>query len=730
MNNFMKKLPTASKFLIAALLVCSAANAVESTTQLPALPKKEENVIELKITKNSANTVEAQIINIDDAAKKNKLEKVSVIGTKIHHEATANSKAVTEISWNKASLADKTTELSSSLKSKVVSSNGLAIGDKFKAKGDEKQLIESIEKLSIKEAPEKKPVHKKSAKTNSNSSGSNSSDPSNSGMASNTSKLSSLSAVRQSAASISSTTTSDPGTEVTSTTGCSWRVDYQLNKVFIQERTTLDGKETRACHDSATSFTLQKDYNICPITVNTSTSKVTPNFQYFFLDAEKGTNAVDSCQPDNSRSTTLAITKSYSCADYVNIVSKVAYAQFKQTYKDSDQKDVLLTDCAIDSSKSYPIVEDTASCSIRHLFDAGYSIQQSRLYYTKDDETIVVQSCADTSKKYSHTTTSDTCTPIINNNQVTTFSRKYIAIDGVRQYISDCTPLNSNVTIQSENCTINPYTHDLVAGQSFRNKNYFYLDGNNNRVEVSSCTKSTESFAQLEDSSVCTETNDDVNMATTVYSRKYINVDNNKVYITACAAVSPTIAYREIGYKWVSEYNLSSASVTAGGVSDNIYLGSKQGEEVNTSDYGVSAGYWTRLVNQFIIGNYSTIGKCATPTSISYSGNAVDLSYSNQSSITYDNYVNQVTSSPKSYKMCQAWSLISKTCTNLYSVPQSENNTLYYQRCTNYKCPIYKLVKKPILQRKNGTEFVNTAGTLANKYVCGESGLSGSTVYY
>jgi hypothetical protein len=76
MNNFMKKLPTASKFLIAALLVCSAANAVESTTQLPALLKKEENVIELKITKNSANTVEAQIINIDDATKKNKLEKV------------------------------------------------------------------------------------------------------------------------------------------------------------------------------------------------------------------------------------------------------------------------------------------------------------------------------------------------------------------------------------------------------------------------------------------------------------------------------------------------------------------------------------------------------------------------------------------------------------------------------------------------------------------------------
>ena len=730
MNNFMKKLPTASKFLIAALLVCSAANAVESTTQLPALPKKEENVIELKITKNSANTVEAQIINVDDAAKKNKLEKVSVIGTKIHHEATANSKPVTEISWNKASLADKTTELSSSLKSKVVSSNGLAVGDKFKARGDQKQLIESIDKLSIKEASEK-PAHKKPTKTNSSSGGSSSADPSNSGMASNTSKLSSLSAVRQSAASISSTTTSDPGTEVTSTTGCAWRVDYQLNKVFIQQRTTLDGKETRACHDSATSFTLQKDYNSCPITVNTSTSKVTPNFQYFFLDAEKGTNAVDSCQPDNSRSTTLAITKSYSCADYVNIVSKVAYAQFKQTYKDTDQKDVLLTDCAIDSSKSYPIVEDTASCSIRHLFDAGYSIQQSRLYYTKDDETIVVQSCADTSKKYSHTTTSDTCTPIINNNQVTTFSRKYITIDGIRQYISDCTPLNSNVTIQSENCTTNPYTHDLVAGQSFRNKNYFYLDGNNNRVDVSSCVKSTESFSQLEDSSVCTEQNDDVNMVTTVYSRKYINVDNNKVYITACAAVSPTIAYREIGYKWVSEYNLSSATVSVGGVSDNVYLGSKQGELTQTSQYNKGSGYWTQLVNQFIIGNYSTTGKCATPTSVSYSGNAVDLSYSNRSTITYDNYVDQSSSSAMCTSYCSEWSTLSKSCTAaLKQTCQSTANTLYYQRCTNYKCPIYKLVKKPILQRKNGTEFVNAAGTLANKYVCGESGLSGSTVYY
>lgn len=717
-------------FAVASITSCFCAFAADSNSIVrPVAPKSAENIIELKITKHTTNGVEAQIINLSDDAKKMNLEKVSVIGTKVQHPSVKGAKPFTEIMWSKAAVENKTTELPSSFRSKVVANPNLNVGDKFKAKGDEKVLIEALEKMMSKDASKSNPLIR-SSKSGSNTA-SSSADASLTGT-NNTSKLSTLSSVRQNAASIGSTTTGDLGTEVTSTTGCTARVDYQLNKVFIQERTTMDGKETQSCHDSATSFTLQKDYLVCAKTISTSTGKVVPNFQYFYLDADKGTNAIDSCQPDNTKATSLAITKSYDCSDYVDLNSKTAYSQFKQSYKDTDNKDVLLTDCAIDSSKSYQVVEDFASCGIRDLFDVGYSIQQSRLYYTKDGVVVSIQSCQDTTKKYAHSTTSDTCTPVINNNQVTTFSRKYITVDGIRQYISECTPLNSNVAIKSENCTTTPYTHDFVAGQSFRNKNYFYLDQNNNRVDVSTCVKSDETFAMSEDSSVCTEESDDINMRTTVYSKKYITVDGNKTFISSCAAVSPTVAYKEIGYKWSLDYNINATSIAVGGVSDNTYLGSKQGAVSNTANYNASAGYWQQLINQFNIGGYSTTGKCTSPTSISYSGNAVDVAYSNQSTITYDNYVDQVSSAPMCVQYCYQWGLISKTCERggVSLVCQTENNTLYYQRCTNYKCPIYKYVRKPIMQRKNGTEIINAARTLENKYTCGDNGLNGSTVYY
>lgn len=693
--------------------------------------QKTDGVIELKITKSTPEGTEAKITNVSREGKNLNIDKISILGklsqNPVIDGATSKEKAITEITWNEVSLKDKKTDLLSFFQSKIVSEGGPKVGDIFKAKGDQKALVEALNKLIEQNGNN---ITKKSSSTANKSSNASttSSGESFATGGNNSSRLSAFSSPKQDPANISSTTT---GEEVITNNGCAPRVDYQLNKVFTQERTTLGGKEIQSCKDSSKSYILQRDYNSCFKTIDIAAKKIISNFQYFYTDDTNNINIIDNCQADNTKTTPLEITKSYDeCSDYIDLTSKMAYAQFKQTYKDNDKKDVLLQDCSIDNAKSYIITEDYAKCSLRHLFDSGYSIPQSRFFYIKNSKEIEIQSCQDTTKKYQHTSTSDTCAPIINNNQVTTFSRKYIVVDGVKQYVSECVPLNSNVTIKSENCITTPYTHDFVTNQSFQNKNYFYFDGNNNRVEVSTCIKSEESFPHTSDSSVCTEKNDDTLLQTTLYSKKYISPAGNKIYISECAAVTTPIPYQEKGYKWTLEYNLASSPIVAAGVPDNTYIGSKQGVLVQTSDYNNGTGYWTRLINQFDVSKYSTTGKCSSPSSLSYSANPIDLSKSDQSTIQYDNYVSSTSSTEMTYLACWSWSLVNKSCNQFQTISSGGPNTLYYQRCNNFRCPIYKFNKKPILQRRDGTELINVTKTLESKYTCGENGLNGVVVYY
>ena len=675
----------------------------------------KDDIIEIKIIKDTPDSVEANIRNLSDSAKKMEIDKMSIIGRK------NKSDNITQVSWDKVMLKDKKIDLSSSFESKIILNNKIEQGDTFKAKGDYKSLTDAIEQLLDKDIITKSAIV---AKIKPQSQGQTSSDTSsNSG--NNSSKLSTLSTLRNSAASIASTTATGE-VSLPVTTSCAPRVDYQLNKVFLQERTTVDGKEAQGCKDTSTSFALQKDFQACPTSIDVSSKKIVYNFQYFYVDEDNGKNVIDNCKADTSRTQTLKITKTYEgCTDFVNLSSNIAYSQYKQSYQDIDGKEILIQDCTVDSEKSYHITEDYNGCTTRHLFDLGYSIAQSRFYYIKDLKEISVQDCQDTDKKYQHVVTADTCTPIVSNSQVTIFNRKYITVDGIKQYISECTPLNSNVSIKSENCTSTPFTHDFITGQSFQNKNYYYLDLDNNRVEVSSCIKSETAYVQTDDTSVCSEENDDVNSQTYLYSKKYITVDGIKKYITDCNKVTTPIPYKEIGYKWNQEYNVASASISVANSGDNTYLGSAQGEVVWHQENCAS-----EFENKFIIGNYSTANKCQGFTSPSYNGSAIDMSYSNSSTITYDKYVENKTSAPLC-KIRHAYSTNGgKICSSPSTICNVTSNTLYYQRCNNYKCPIYKFVKKPILQRRDGTKITNETKALDSKYTCGNNSLNGLEVLY
>lgn len=697
------------KFLLNVILVIAASSLIAAKSK----EGKEEGIIELEIVKDTPETVEARIKNLTETARKKDVDKISIIGQKKQNDKT------TEITWDKIKFKEKKADLQQSFQSKVLPQDKIEQGDKFKAKGDNEALSKAIEQLLNPEGMSASSKNNSGTKSNSIKplSGSGSSG----GISGNNStRLSTLSSIKDNPAAIASVTT---GEETTTTSGCAVRVDYNLNKVFVQERTTVAGKETQSCKDSATSFSLQKDYKSCPNQTDTITKKIFYYFQYFYNDDKNSKNVIGNCQIDSSLTSNLQITKSYNCADFIDLAANKVYAQYQESYKDKDAKDIIIKDCGIDYEKAYTITQDLSSCGIKHLFDQSYSVAQNKLFYTKDNIKITIQDCADTTIKYPHITTTDTCTSIVNNNQVTIFNRKYITVDSIRQYISECSPLSSSVTILEEVCSSNKFTHNFTAGQSFYNKTYYYTNTSNQRVDVSTCIKSQESFTHQEDSSVCVSENDDVNLQTNLFSKTYIVVNAIKQYISDCHKIATPVPYQEIGYQWKQEYYLPSGSISVSNSKDNVYIGSLQGElyQVNSCQQDIK--------NPFNISSYSTSGKCNGWSSPSFGGVAIDATYSNLASITVNSYVEQRSTGPLC-RLRHSHYAANGACLYPYQQCEASNNILYYQRCTSHACPLYKLNKVPVYKRSNATKYVSDTKVLGSKYICGNNSLSGVEVLY
>ncbi|MDA3855665.1 MAG: hypothetical protein PF569_05365 [Candidatus Woesearchaeota archaeon] len=521
--------------------------------------------------------------------------------------------------------------------------------------------------------------------------------------------------------------------EVTTTDGCSPYIDYTLSSVYIQQRILQGSEVIQACHNSSTSFPLQKNYEICPDKIDTEYLMNKVYFQYYYVDTRDGNDIaqnIGDCQLDSTQSGSLAVTQNYeNCTQFIDLSAMRIYDQYQEYYSDSDDNEILLNDCQKDLNRSFRLDEDFNKCPIKHDFEKGYSISQKEIGYTDGEGAYhkVYDCTEDTDYKYTHYSTSDSCSNVITDDEVQIFTRKYITVDGVREYISECTPAEGNVTVENEICYTNQYTHELENKQSYINRNYFYMDSYGQRVDISTCVKSGEPIPHLEEASVCEHIDDDSTKQTTMYSKTFIEVNGSREYIGECKEMLTKVPYAEIGYKWKNEFSTSSTAIAVGNSRDNIFLGSKEGyENTRTDDYGQ-----TTIYNKYDISNYSTSGKCDGYTSPSYNGVAIDLSLSSTSAITLNNFVENRPVSDVCYWYCYYKTTYPfKECK--YTPSRiCRDNVYYYQRCTSHKCPLTKTVKFPIYRRGDGSQLVDESINKEVKYICGNSSvLDGTEVFY
>lgn len=276
----------------------------------------------------------------------------------------------------------------------------------------------------------------------------------------------------------------------TTTEGCPARVDLANEQVTIQSRLTQNGVPQGACSDTNETFQLKRSYTGCADAVDRSAGEARPTYRRYWVDAGGSTQYVDAdCQPDAEQSFALTEDKG-SCTVDVNLTTNTASVRTQLVYQNRSNQRIVVDDCRVaPGAATAPIATTATGCSLRHDFAAGTSFEQKKKTYDLDGLTYTVQACSDTGVSYAHTRVTNVCNPVVDFNVNKAFPqyRTRITVDGVDQYINDCTPdqaLAQDLQKTGQGCETT-FFHNISAGQSFGSARWYHtLSGSPTYVTV------------------------------------------------------------------------------------------------------------------------------------------------------------------------------------------------------------------------------------------------------
>jgi hypothetical protein len=365
--------------------------------------------------------------------------------------------------------------------------------------GSKAALVAALEKLA---AADKKDDEKKEVKdtTQENAVGSNASG----------NDL--ASSYKTPSATAATATEDEPTITVSSTTdGCPVRVDLSQEKAFVQskEQTFSDGAlsaETE-CSDSEVSYPLKKSYLACPDVVDLSAMTALAQYTIYYTDGSAENHTVSECTKDDETPYTIAEDEG-QCSVFLDFNAGQAVPQSALVYTNRSGAIVQARGCDTSTkTAALPMTESTTACPLRHDYAAGKSYELSMWTYVRDGVTYQAAPCADTGRVFTQETIyTDSageyvCSPIVNQSAgtVTLQSRKRITIDGVNQYVTDCTPDTATQAILSttDGCMdASKWTHDIEAGVSYGQERFYYLKGGSTPVYVTACQTSSVTYTQ------------------------------------------------------------------------------------------------------------------------------------------------------------------------------------------------------------------------------------------
>lgn len=676
---------------------------VSLTAPVAAVPVSGTNILLPLVVDKTDGTkkLEARLVNLQSTGAEIGMERMILEGDATAGENADGGKDYA-ISWATASLRTKggakvSTYIGKPLQSNVSANPAVKGGDSFTAEGDPQELLAAWRRLQEKLHEDDKKDREEAEKTTT--------APAPTRDFNADTKEPEQKAQTQAP---QFQVKADPVT-VSTRDGCNMNVDFDQMVAIVQERTLEDGKEVAACQDTLTRYPLEKKYLSCP--------------------------------------------------NFVDLDAKRVYKQYALSYNDPVSGGAIqVRDCAKDEEQATPITVDAASCSLRHDFEAGKSIQQGRMVYTDSSGAIQeLQSCGDTEVSYPHIKTDDTCQDVVDEaNKLVTHQYRYkINKDGEDQFVSQCEPdMATSTPLQEEVCDNPRYTNDFTANTSYLNKSYFYNDTQGNRVDVSVCQPSTVSFQHRKEDSTCTATNDDSTRQTTLYAKTYIEgTAGDRVYLTDCQPVTPKVPYTPNGQVWKLQNTVTktftsneedkkslgtisdlwSSSYDTGAIGSggcSLSPGQELQRYYRSTKYLIN-GYpfdWSGFRNNRFRQNSADTNCRSYPSYGSLVGDAICIRGKVLPWVTTDGLTIESADSTDSPTVNTVYSLNSYSMgisngTMVFTMVGTPDTSRAYSTvltCQQATCPVSSLYGRNQYLRGDNSLFTDTSTVTATKYVCGD----------
>lgn len=293
-----------------------------------------------------------------------------------------------------------------------------------------------------------------------------------------------------------------------STDGCPVRIDMAQLKAIQQSKaiTSVNGavKSETGCSDTSGGFPLQRSYASCSDEVDMEGRTAAARFKWYYIDAGGATVDVSECGVDNDK--LFTINEDFSqCTVALDYEELTATPRSRLVYLNASNTEVQVRGCEpSDTKPAVALIPTTDVCSIKHDFAAGTSRQQGTYIYELDGAAYQARGCTDNGTTYPHNKVytdaggSYICQPVINNaaQTVALQSRIQITVDGLSQFITDCTPDSSSIAVVStyDGCTEpTSWTHDLSAAVTYRHERYYFEDAGQ-RKYITGCQASAITY--------------------------------------------------------------------------------------------------------------------------------------------------------------------------------------------------------------------------------------------
>lgn len=307
------------------------------------------------------------------------------------------------------------------------------------------------------------------------------------------------------------------------TTGCTPKIDYKTNEVFVGTRkiATYENNEVviEDCKiDYENPQELKKTFEGCSLAFRKDLKAQVQREQLYF-EWDREMVKIGSC----TDSTTIYPVSTYleynkQCRpliDYENKTVQYGYREVAQVGERIEE----ITPCRYDE-KLNELFVTYDGCDVVHDFNNKVSKQKERFYYLFENKKEFLGECQESKLEFPHFMTEATCEyERIGDNHVVYNKRvAYKDVNNIVNYITACKPSqDGTIQLTTEHCG---YEHDFVNHQTYPKSKQFFIDPETNRkMEVSTCSRDAINFPHIQES--CSYQHDDEKLFSTLWTKSY-----------------------------------------------------------------------------------------------------------------------------------------------------------------------------------------------------------------